>query len=235
MEFNDKRAVILGGTSGIGLATALRLQSAGAHVVVAGRSEDKLIAARTQGLEAHQLDVLDRAAMAAFFAAIGTIDLLVAAATGGGRALGPFLSMDLDAYQGSFRKLWGYTNAVQIGAPYVADDGAIVVISGAPARRARPGQAALASVGGAVEAFVRAVAPELAPKRINVVSPGVIDTPLIAGSGDERHDRLVKATANNPIPRVGTAAEAADAVVFALGNTFVTGTTIDVDGGWLLA
>ena len=232
MEFNDKRAVILGGTSGIGLATALRLQRHG--VVVAGRSEDKLAAARERGLEAHRLDVLDRAAMANLFAALGTIDMLVAAATGGGRALGPFLSMDLDAYQGSFRKLWGYTNAVQIGAPHVADDGAIVLISGAPARRPRPGQAALASVGGAIEAFVRAVAPELAPKRINVVSPGVIDTPLIAGSGDERHERLAKATANNPIPRVGTAAEAADAVVFALGNTFVTGTTIDVDGGWLL-
>ncbi len=234
MEFNDKRAVILGGTSGIGLATALRLQSHGAAVVVAGRSADKLAAARDRGLEAHQLDVLDRAAMATLFAELGSIDMLVAAATGGGRALGPFLSMDLDAYQDSFRKLWGYTNAVQIGAPHVADDGAIVLISGAPARRARPGQAALASVGGAVEAFVRAVAPELAPKRINVVSPGVIDTPLIAGSGDERHERLVKATANHPIPRVGSAAEAADAVVFALGNTFVTGTTIDVDGGWLL-
>lgn len=235
MEFNDKRVVILGGTSGIGLASALRLQRQGAHVIVAGRSEDKLAAAREHGLEAHALDVLDRAAMAALFDTIGNIDMLVAAATGGGRALGPFLSMDLDAYQDSFRKLWGYTNAVQIGAPHLADDGAIVLISGAPARRPRPGQAALASVGGAVEAFVRAVAPELAPKRINVVSPGVIDTPLIAGSGSERHERLAKATAKNPIPRVGTAEEAADAVVFALGNTFVTGTTIDVDGGWLLA
>lgn len=235
MKFSNKRAVILGGTSGIGLATATRLQGHGAHVVVVGRSEDKLEAARERGFDARRLDVLDRPGMAALFADLATVDLLVAAATGGGRALGPFLSMDLDAYQDSFRKLWGYTNAVQIGAPHVADDGAIVLISGAPARRARPGQAALASVGGAVEAFVRAVAPELAPKRINVVSPGVIDTPLIAGSGDERHDRLVKATANNPIPRVGTADEAADAVVFALGNTFATGTTIDVDGGWLLA
>jgi NAD(P)-dependent dehydrogenase (short-subunit alcohol dehydrogenase family) len=235
VEFNEKHAVVLGGTSGIGLATAMRLQGHGAHVVVVGRSEDKLAAARERGFDARQLDVLDRAGMAALFADLGTVDLLVAAATGGGRALGPFLSMDLDAYQGSFRKLWGYTNAVQIGAPHVADDGAIVLISGAPARRARPGQAALASVGGAVEAFVRAVAPELAPKRINVVSPGVIDTPLIAGAGEERHDRLVKATANNPIPRVGTADEAAGAVLFALGNAFVTGTTIDVDGGWLLA
>ena len=234
MDFNDKRAVILGGTSGIGLATAMRLQGQGAHVVVVGRSEDKLAAARERGFDARQLDVLDRAGMADLFADLGTVDLLVAAATGGGRALGPFLSMDLDAYQGSFRKLWGYTNAVQIGAPHVAENGAIVLISGAPARRARPGQAALASVGGAVEAFVRAVAAELAPKRINVVSPGVIDTPLIAGAGEERHDRLAKATANNPIPRVGTADEAADAVLFALGNTFVTGTTIDVDGGWLL-
>lgn len=235
MNFKGKRAVILGGTSGMGLAAAKQLRDAGASVVVAGRSEQNLENARTSGFDARQVDVLDRDGLANLFADVAPVDLLVSAATGGGRALGPFLEMDLDAYQGSFRKLWGYTNVVQIGAPHVTDGGSIVLVSGAPARRPRAGQSALASVGGAVEAFVRAVAPELAPIRINVVSPGVIDTPLIPGEGEKRNEMLRQATAKNPITRAGTADEAAAAILFALGNTFATGTTIDVDGGWLLS
>ena len=140
--------------------------------------------------------------------------------------------MDLDGYQDSFRKLWGYANSVRLAAAHMSPSGAIVLVSGAPARRARPGQAALASVGGAVEALVRAVTPELAPVRINVISPGVIDTPLIPGEGDQRAERLRKVTAKQAVSRAGKAEEVAEAIVFALGNPFVAGSVIDVDGGW---
>ena len=101
--------------------------------------------------------------------------------------------------------------------------------------RPKPGQAAIASVGGAVEQFVRAVAPELAPKRINVVSPGVIDTPMFGNDADARAKMLAGATAKNLIPRAGTPEEVAAGIMFVVQNDFVTGTTIDVDGGWVHA
>ena len=90
--------------------------------------------------------------------------------------MGPFATMDMDGYVGSFDKLWGYANAVRFGLEHLVDDGTIVVVSGTPARRVKPGQAAIGSVGAAVEQLVRAVAPEIAPKRINVVAPGPIRT-----------------------------------------------------------
>jgi len=145
------------------------------------------------------------------------------------------LQMDLDGYRGSFAKLWGYTNSVRLAVEHMDERGTIVLVSGTPARRAKPGQVSLASVGGAVEAFCRAVAPELAPRRINVVSPGIIDTPMFGDDLDRRQQLLSGATANHLIPRPGTADEVAAAIMFLIKNDFVTGTTIDVDGGWLLS
>jgi NAD(P)-dependent dehydrogenase (short-subunit alcohol dehydrogenase family) len=142
--------------------------------------------------------------------------------------------MDLDGFQGSFRKLWGYVNSVRLGAGHLAEDGCIVLVSGSPARKTHPGMSAIATVGNAVEGFVRAVAPELAPRRINVVSPGVIDTPMFAATGEQRAKFLEQATAGNLIKRAGTAEEVASGILFAIENDFVTGTTIDVDGGALL-
>jgi NAD(P)-dependent dehydrogenase (short-subunit alcohol dehydrogenase family) len=142
--------------------------------------------------------------------------------------------MDLDGFQGSFRKLWGYVNSVRIGVPHMADDGAIVLVSGSPARKAPPGFAAISTVGNAVEGFVRAIAPEIAPRRINVVSPGFIDTPMFPVQGEARAKLLAQATANNVIKRAGRAEEVAQAILFQIRNDFVTGTTVDVDGGALL-
>jgi NAD(P)-dependent dehydrogenase (short-subunit alcohol dehydrogenase family) len=181
-----------------------------------------------------QIDVLDRAALESLFIHHAGFEVLVNAATGGERAIGPFLQMDLDGFQGSFRKLWGYTNSVRLGAPQMSPDGAIVLVSGYPARKAGPGLSALSSVGNAVEGFVRAVAPEIAPRRINVVSPGIIDTPMIVAEGQERIDRLAAMTKNQPIARAGTSDEVASAILYLLQNDFITGSTIDVDGGALL-
>ncbi len=238
MNIKGKKSLVFGGTSGIGLATVARLAEGGAGVIAFGRSPDKIESARrlTSGsVQFESVDVLDRDALAETFARHAPFDILVNAATGGERALGPFLSMDLDGFQGSFRKLWGYTNTVYLGAEHLSEDGTIVLVSGFPARRAKTGQIALACVGGAVEAFVRAMAMELAPKRINVVSPGIIDTPLFPGAGDARAQFLASATAHQPIARAGTADEVAEGILFVIGNDFVTGSTVDVDGGVLLS
>ncbi len=236
MDVSGKRAVVLGGTSGIGLAVVQRLLDAGAEVVAGGRSEGNLAAAASAAPSAsfRTIDVLDRDGLEAMFSEIAPFEILVNAATGGERATGPFLEMDLDAFQGSFRKLWGYLNSVRIGAPHMSESGSIVLVSGFPARKCNPGMSAISTVGNAVEGFVRAIAPEIAPRRINVVSPGTIDTPMFPVAGDARGEFLSQATARNVIKRAGTADECAHAVMFLLENEYATGTTVDVDGGALL-
>ena len=234
MDAAGRKAVIFGGTSGIGLAAAKRLVALGAKVIAISRNPDKA-GDVPAGITLKKCDVLDRDAVQALLKECAPYDILVSAATGGERAIGPFLKMDMDGYKASFDKLWGYANVVRYGAEHLSADGTIVLVSGAPARKTRPGQVAIGSVGGAVEALVRAIAKELAPKRINVVSPGTIDTPMVALKGDERAAFYAKLTAGNIIPRAGTADEVAQGIIFMIQNDFVTGTTIDVDGGWLLS
>lgn len=235
MELEGARAIVLGGTSGIGLAVTRQLAAAGATVTAGGRSEGNLKAIdEIEGASPRQVDVLDRAALESLFQALAPFDILVNAATGGERAVGPFLQMDLDGFQGSFRKLWGYVNSVRLAAAHMREAGAIVLVSGFPARKCPPGMLAISTVGGAVEAFARGAAQELAPIRLNVVSPGTIDTPMFAQQGKARKEFLQRATGHLAIPRAGTPDEIADAILLTLRNDYMTGATIDVDGGALL-
>lgn len=234
MDVAGKKAVIFGGTSGIGLAAAKQLAALGCEVIAVSRNPDKA-GDLPSGISLKACDVLDRDAMTALFTECAPFDILISAATGGDRAIGPFLSMDMDGYRGSFDKLWGYANVVRFGAEHLSEMGSIVLVSGSPARKCKPGQISLSSVGASVEALVRAVAPEIAPKRINVVSPGTIDTPIVSMEGEARANFYSSVTADNVIPRAGTAEEVAQGIVFMVQNDFVTGTTIDVDGGWLLS
>lgn len=237
MELEGRRAIVLGGTSGIGLAAVEQLAGAGADVVAGGRSPQNIARAREEvgkDVAFVEIDVLDREALTALFAEHAPFDVLVNAATGGARATGPFLEMDLDGFQGSFRKLWGYVNSVRLGARHMTPDASIVLVSGYPARKCGPGASAISTVGNAVEGFARAVAPELAPRRINVVSPGIIDTPMFTVPEESRAQILEGMTRQNLIARPGTADEVADAILFLLRNDFTTGTTVDVDGGALL-
>ena len=234
MDVANRKAVIFGGTSGIGLSTAKQLADMGAEVVAVSRDPDKA-GDLPAAISLKKCDVRDREALSRLFRECAPFDILVSAATGGSRAMGPFLEMDMDGYQASFDKLWGYANVVRLGAEHMSEDGTIVLVSGAPARKCKPGQVALSSVGAAVEALVRAVAPEIAPRRLNVVSPGSIDTPMVSLQGEERGAFYKKATAANIIPRAGSPEEVAQGILFMIENDFVTGTTIDVDGGWLLS
>ncbi len=234
MDVSGKTAIIFGGTSGIGLAASKQLAAKGAKVVAVSRNPDRA-GDVPAGVTLAKCDVLDRDAVEALLKQHAPFEILVSAATGGSRALGPFLDMDMNGYKASFDKLWGYANIVRYGAQHMTKDGSVVLVSGAPARKCKPGQVALSSVGGAVEALVRAIAPEIAPRRINVVSPGSIDTPMVSLEGEARTEMYAKATAANLIARAGTADEVAQGILFVIENDFVTGTTIDVDGGWLLS
>ncbi len=237
MQITGRKAIVFGGTSGIGLATARQLAERGASVVAISRNPDKADRGAEElpdGVATRACDVRDRDALEVLLNELAPYDILISAATGGGRAKGPFIDMDFDGFQASFDKLWGYANVVQLGARHLPEHGCIVLVSGSPARKCKPGQVALSAVGGAVEALVRAVAPEIAPVRINTLSPGVIDTPMVEARGPERKAIYTGMTEANVIPRAGTAAEVAHGILFLVENDFVTGTTVDVDGGWLV-
>ena len=234
MNINGKKAIVFGGTSGIGLSATNMLSEKGANVIAVSRNPEKL-KDLPKNVTTKKLDITDKESVEKFFQEVGEYDILVNSATGGARAVGPFLSMDLDGFKASFDKLWGYTNVVRYGTKFLKDDGNIVLVSGSPARKCRPGQIAISSVGGAVEAFARGIAPEIAPKRINIVAPGIIDTPMSPLEGKAREEFYQNTTNSNLIPRAGTPDEVAKGIIFAIENEFITGTTIDIDGGWLIS
>ena len=236
MDLSGKHAIVLGGTSGIGLAAVRQLVAAGASVTEGSRSPENVAAAARMVPEAEfvTIDVLDRDGLEALFGQHEGFDMLVNAAYGGERAIGPFLQMDMDGFEGSFRKVWGYANSVRFGAPWMAPNGSIVLVSGFPARKSPPGVSAVGAAGAAIESLVRSLAVEIAPLRINCVAPGVIDTPMLRAEGDARIAALERMTANFAIKRAGTADEVADAMLFLLRNDYVTGTVVDVEGGALL-
>ena len=234
MEIKGKKVLVFGGTSGIGLATTCQLARRGANVIAVSRDPERARDAVPSGVELRACDVRDRTVLKLLFAECAPFDVLISAATGGDRARGPFFQMDLDGFQGSFAKLWGYTNCVRLGTEYLSADGCIVLVTGTPAKRAKQGQIALGAVGAAIESFVRTVAIEMAPRRINAVSPGVIDTPMFGPRSAERAAAVAKMTQGHAIPRAGNADEISMAILFTIENDFVTGTTVEVDGGALL-
>ena len=233
MEIENKKALVFGGTSGIGLATCEQLIEKGADVIAISRDPSKASTVKHNKLSFESCDVRIEEDVKKIFEKHAPFDILISAATGGSRAAGPFLEMDMLGFKSSFDKLWGYVNIVRYGTSYLSSDGAIVLVSGSPARRMKPGQIALSAVGGAVENLVRGVANEIAPRRINTVSPGLIDTPMFSQEGTDRKAFIDSVTASHSIKRAGKPEEVAKGIIFVIENDFVSGTTVDVDGGWI--
>ena len=229
-----RTALVVGGTSGIGLATARRLHGLGAEVHIAGRSQDRLarLAGTDPELIGHQADGGDREEIGALARAIGRIDWLVLTLSGG-EGRGPIAELDLGSLRRAFdAKLWAQLTTVQTVLPQLAPDGSITLLGAISARIGLPGTAGLAAVNGAVEALVKPLAVELAPIRVNGVSPGLVDTPWWSGLPDDaREDYFASAAKSLPVGRVATADDLAEVVVLAATNSNLTGTVIEADGG----
>ncbi|MEU6644521.1 SDR family oxidoreductase [Saccharomonospora sp. NPDC046836] len=227
-------ALIVGGTSGIGLATARRLNDRGATVHIGGRSKERLdtIATTDPALIGHQADGGDRDAITAVAETIGTIDWLVITLSGN-EGPGPIAELDLDMLRRAFdAKFWGHITTIQAVLPYLAPTGSITLLGAITARAAMPGTAGIAAINGAVEALVKPLAVELAPIRVNGVSPGFVDTPWWnALPEDARRDYFAQAAQALPARRVATAEDIADVVAMAATNANITGTVIEADGG----
>ncbi|AVE03967.1 dehydrogenase [Pseudomonas palleroniana] len=231
-SLNGKTVIVIGGSSGIGAAVAKAAAARGAQVVLAGR---RLASGVHNGLRSEPVDVTDAASLQRLFATVGRFDHLVYTSGPSVRAK-TLVETDLIEAQDNFNvKLWGALRAIQQALPYLHEHGSISLTSGQLGRKLAPGQFIKTGINAATEALGKQLAKELAPRRVNVVSPGVIDTPAYAGLAEEqRLAMFAKAGEGLPVGRVGQAEEVAAGYVLAMENGFMTGAVIDIDGGGLL-
>jgi NAD(P)-dependent dehydrogenase (short-subunit alcohol dehydrogenase family) len=237
MSLKNAVVVILGGSSGIGLATAKAAQTEGAHVVIAGRSAQRLQSARAELGDATQtavLDVANEAATESFFRELNRIDHLLI--TAGTLVRDPRLAPNSATLHPVMdTRFWGALYAAKYGARKIKGNGSIVFTSGTAARRPLGGLSVTSASCGAVEAFARALAVDLAPVRVNVIQPGFVDTPLLDEVLGAQRAEIVAAVASHlPVGRIGRPDEIADAVLFLMKNCYVTGITLTIDGGGVL-
>jgi len=234
MGCENQKIIIIGGSSGIGLATARMAASRGANVVIASRSEERLRHARTQiqgKVEISTVNVMEEASVRAFFDRMGQFHHLT---TPGSEAVrGRFLELDTKAAQTAFdSKFWGQYRAAKYGAPRILPGGSITFFAGMWSQRPVLGGAVVAAISSAIEGLGRALAVELAPIRVNTVSPGIIDTPLYSGMEPSKREAMFHGIAASiPAKRVGRPEEIAQTVLYLLENGFTTGSTLYVDGG----
>ncbi|WP_263359938.1 SDR family oxidoreductase [Acidicapsa ligni] len=231
----DQRVLVVGGSSGIGLATAAAALAAGAHVTIASHDASKLKDAQSRlgEVEVYNVDTRDNDSIEAMFTQLGAFDHIVvsAAATKGG----PVRELALeDAYSSMESKFWGAYRIAR-SAP-IKEDGSLTLISGFLSRRPSPTSVLQGAINAALEALVRGLALEIAPIRVNAVSPGLIDTPLYAKLPEDKRNAMFEATKQRlPLRRIGAPEDIAQAALFLATNPFVTGTVITVDGGATIA
>ncbi|MQB42034.1 SDR family oxidoreductase [Rhizobium sp. ICMP 5592] len=232
---SSQHAVIVGGSSGIGLATAAHLLEKGYRVTITGRDAAKLQAA-AESLNGEvamiAMDAADLTGLAESFETIGRFDHLVLA-LGGGNGGGPFATVDLaDLRKGFEQKTVAHFACAQASLPHLSKEGSITFVSAVSAQAAMPGTAGLAAINAAIAALAPVLAVELKPIRVNCVSPGVVDTPWWDFLGeDQKAPAFAGFATRTPVGRVGRPEDIADAIDFLIGNGFMSGHTLICDGG----
>jgi len=227
--------LVVGRGSGIARAVALLAESEGARVIAAGRDKAKLASAYSgTGITAEVVDLADDTSIAALAGRVGAADHVVSTASAGAR--GKLADLQRHNLQRSFdTKVIGPTMLAKYLAPQINPGGSIVLFSGVHAFKLNVGCLGVGITNGAVDFLTRWLAVELAPIRVNAISPGVIDTGAWDSLGDDGEREYFKhIAAGNPAGRIGTPDDIADAALFAMTNTFMTGMTLKVDGEPLL-
>jgi NAD(P)-dependent dehydrogenase (short-subunit alcohol dehydrogenase family) len=234
----QKRIVILGGSSGIGLATAKAVAKEGAELVIVSSrraSLDRALAVLPGSSQGHVADLVDPAAARALFTGLGAFDHLVFTA-GENLQLGPLATTEIEQAQ-QFWKLryWGAFMAAKYGSPAIRSGGSIVFTSGLAGHRPHAGWSVASSICGAMEGLTRALAVELAPIRVNIVCPGVVKTPLWNNMKEADREALYRQMDEKLlVGHVGESEEIAQAYIYLMCQTYGTGQTIVVDGGGAL-
>ncbi|HVV19920.1 MAG TPA: SDR family oxidoreductase [Pseudonocardiaceae bacterium] len=231
-SLEDRRVLVVGRESGIARAVTLAVRAAGASVVVAGREPDRLAKSYDDpGIAAETVDLTDESSVVALAERVGHVDHVVSTASA--RARGTVGDLTHDTMLLSFdTKVLGPILLAKHFAPRMPADGSFVLFSGSSSRKPAIGMLAVAATNGAVDVVTRSLAVELAPIRVNAVSPGTIDTGAYDALGEQQKAALFEQrSATNPARRIGTADDIAEAVLFALTNTFLTGVSLAVDGG----
>ncbi len=237
MKFQGQKIIVIGGSSGIGLATAKMAGAEGATVIIASRSEEKLrkAADQIQGrVETITVNVMDENSIKSLFDKVGDFNHL---ATPGSEApMGPFLQMDTRTARAGFdSKFWGQYLAAKYGAPRIRAGGSITFFAGVWSQKPVPGSSVITAINSAIEGLGRSLAMELAPIRVNTVSPGIVDTPMYAGMApDEKEAMFKEVVASVPVKRIGKPEDIAQAVLYLMRNGYTTGSTLYIDGGTAL-
>ncbi len=229
--------LVLGGSSGIGLATARAAAAAGAEVAIAGRDGERLERAAAElggAVATHALDVGEEAAVAQLFERLGAVDHVLY--TAGSLAGAPVAELDPAALREVLdTRFWGAVHLAKHGAPRIREGGSITLMSGTSVERPVAGGAIGTAAVGAIEALTRTLAVELAPLRVNCLRAGVVDTPLLdAFFGDQRDAVVAELGTGLPVGRVGRPEDVAAAALFLMSNGYATGSTLTLDGGALL-
>jgi NAD(P)-dependent dehydrogenase (short-subunit alcohol dehydrogenase family) len=228
----DRTVLVIGRGGGIAQATALAARAAGANVVVAGRDSASLDEAYDDpGIVAESVDMTDESSVEALADRLGHVDHIVCTASARARGKVGDLKQEV-VLQSLSTKVVGPILLAKHFAELMPDDGSFVLFSGATADKPTVGMLAVAATNGAVDAVARSLSVELAPIRVNAISPGTIDTGAYDALGDEKKTALYEERRTHvPAHRVGSADDVADAVIFAMTNTFLTGVSLGVDGG----
>lgn len=235
---NGKKVVLLGGSSGLGLATAKAAAAAGAKIIIVSANQGRIDAALKQlpeYSEGYAADLTDERQIISLFEKIGNFDHLVFTA-GENIKLGHLKDTAIEDARIYFNvRYWGAVTAVKYATPYINKQGSIVLTSGIASPRPNAGWSIGASICSAMEGFTRAMAVELAPIRVNIVSPGVVRTNLWAGMSEQDREGMYEhMSVSLPVQRVGEAEDIAKTYLYLIEQPYSTGQTVIVDGGAVL-